>query len=180
MQHVAALAALSDDALDERAMEEVPALISVLSASSTRVEVSRAAQRVLRRMASTCSPREVVLALLASCGGGGSTLGASARVTIVSLLGAALARVRQRRRAPLLRDAIDAIASFVCDGPAAERAPWEADEPPHVAALADDQFSTYLHTKLRRSVLKTHHGFVMDPGLRIHLKSMRNRREIVN
>ena len=136
MQHVAALAALSDDALDERAMEEVPALISVLSASSTRVEVSRAAQRVLRRMASTCSPREVVLALLASCGGGGSTLGASARVTIVSLLGAALARVRQRRRAPLLRDAIDAIASFVCDGPAAERAPWEADQPPHVAALA--------------------------------------------
>ena len=136
MQRVAALAALSDDELDERAMDDIPALVPVLSASSTTAIVARAVQRVLHRMASTCSPREVVLALLASCGGGGATLRASARVAIVSLLSAALARVRQRRRAPLLRDTLDAIASFVCDGPAAERAPWEADDPPHVAALA--------------------------------------------
>ena len=120
-----ALLAVPIEALDAAAMDEIPAVVPFLS-TATSAKLADAAHRTLRRMASTCSPREVVLALLASCGEGGATLRSGARVEVVALLGIALKRVSARRRAPLLRDVLDALASFVCFGPAAEPAPWEA------------------------------------------------------
>ena len=130
-----ALLAVPIEALDAAAMDEIPAVVPFLS-TATSAKLADAAHRTLRRMASTCSPREVVLALLASCGEGGATLRSGARVEVVALLGIALKRVSARRRAPLLRDVLDALASFVCFGPAAEPAPWEVAAAAATAAAA--------------------------------------------